>query len=125
MRGIIDMKIPLKIRTRLNESQLRDFYIKFAQRLSVGDTPERDALAISLGRDLYNAANYRGSRNDWFNLGVKLLNDADDKGFYKLETYGVQKKRMKKKTGSGYFGPYYDTFSVNLRIVDPRILEYA
>ena len=125
LRDVLDHKIPIKLQRRLSESQIRDFYTRFAQRLSVGDTPERDSLAIALGRDLYNSANYRGSRNEWYDLGVKLLDSADDKGFYKLETFGVQKKRMKKKTGSGYFGPYYDTFSVNLRIVDPRIQEYA
>jgi hypothetical protein len=27
--------------------------------------------------------------------------------------------------GGKYFGPYYDTFSVNIRVVDPRIVEYA
>lgn len=125
LRNILDLKIPIKIRARLSDSELREFYLRFAKRLAVGDTPDRDQLAIALGRDLFNAANYRGSRNEWFNLGVKLLDDAKDKGFYELETYGVQKKRMKSRNGGRYFGPYYDTFSVNLRIVDPRIQEYA
>lgn len=125
LRNVLDYNIPIKLKSRLSESQIRDFYTRFAQRLSVGDTPDRDQMAIALGRDLYNAANYRGSRNEWYNLGVKILNDADRKGFYELETFGVQKRRMKSRNGGRYFGPYYDTFSVNLRIVDPRIQEYA
>jgi len=32
---------------------------------------------------------------------------------------------MKSRMSGAYFGPYYDTFSVNLRIVDPRIQEYS
>lgn len=32
---------------------------------------------------------------------------------------------MKSRMGGRYFGPYYDTSAVNLRIVDPRIQEYA
>jgi hypothetical protein len=78
-----------------------------------------------LGRDLMNTANLNGARNEWFQIGNKLLDDANDKGFYKLETFGVQKRRMKSRIGGRYFGPYYDTFSVNLRIMDPRIQEYA
>jgi hypothetical protein len=42
-----------------------------------------------------------------------------------LETFGVQKRRMKSRNFGAYFGPYYDTFAVNLRITDPRIQEYA
>lgn len=125
LRNVLDHKIPFKIRNRLDDNDLKDFYLKFAKRLSMADTPDRDQLAVSLGRDLYNAANYRGSRNEWYNLGVKLLDDAKDKGFYELDTYGVQKRRMKSRNGNRYFGPYYDTFSVNVRIVDPDILEYA
>ena len=125
LRNILDLKIPLKIKVRMNDNQLRDFYLRFAQRLATGDTPDRDQMAIALGRDLFNAANYRGSRNEWYKLGVQLLDDAKDKGFYELETFGVQKRRMRSRNGGRYFGPYYDTFSVNLRIVDPRIQEYA
>jgi hypothetical protein len=125
LQGILDFKIPAKLRIRLSSSSLDNFYLKFAKRLSLADSPDRDQLAVALGRDLYNAANYRGSRNEWFNLGVKLLDDANDKGFYKLETFGVQKRRMKSRNFGKLFGPYYDTFSVNLRIIDPRIHEYS
>jgi hypothetical protein len=34
----------------------------------LADMPDRDQLAVQLGRDLYNMANYRGSRKvfwDW------------------------------------------------------------
>jgi SPP1 gp7 family putative phage head morphogenesis protein len=125
LRGILDYKIPVKLKRRLGEPDLHQFYLRFANRLSLADNPDRDQLAISLGRDLYNMASYRGSRNEWYKLGVKLLDDAKDKGFYSLETFGVQKRRMKSRNFGAYFGPYYDTFSVNLRITDPRIQEYA
>jgi hypothetical protein len=125
LRNILDLKIPYGIRSRLTDNELDKFYLSFAKRLGFADTPDRDQLAVQLGRDLYNKANRRGSRNEWFNLGVKILDDAKSKGFYELETYGVQKRRMKSKMGGNYFGPYYDTFAVNIRVVDPRILNYA
>jgi len=125
LRNVLDYKIPFKIKTRVDDKDLEEFYLRFAHRLSIADSPDRDQLAVNLGRDLYNMANYRGDRNQWFKLGVKLLDDASDKGFYKLETFGVQKRRMKARTGGKYFGPYYDTFSVNLRITDPRIQAYS
>jgi SPP1 gp7 family putative phage head morphogenesis protein len=125
LRNVLDYKIPLKIKVRLDDKDLDAFYLRFAKRLSVADSPDRDQLASTLGRDLYNMANYRGSRNDWFTLGVKLLDDANDKGFYKLETFGIQKRRMKSMMGGHYFGPYYDTFSVNLRIIHPSIQRYS
>jgi len=125
LRNILDLKIPYGIRSRLTDGELDKFYLSFAKRLGFADTPDRDQLAVQLGRDLYNKANRRGSRNEWFNLGVKILDDAKGKGFYELETYGVQKRRMKSKMGGNYFGPYYDTFAVNVRVVDPRLLNYA
>lgn len=125
LRGFLDLKIPFRIRSRMDDKDLKAFYLRFANRLSMADSPDRDQLAVNLGRDLFNGANLRGSRQEWYKLGVKLLDDAADKGFYELETYGVQKRRMKSRLSGQYFGPYYDTFSVNLRIVDPRIQEYA
>ena len=125
LRNILDYKIPVKLKIRLTDYDLETFYLRFAKRLSLADSPDRDQLAVALGRDLYNMANYRGSRQEWFQLGVKLLDDAADKGFYKLETFGVQKRRMKSRMSGNYFGPYYDTFAVNVRVIDPRIQEYA
>lgn len=125
LRSVLDLKIPLKLRARLDDADLEDFYLKFAKMIAAADTPDRDQLAVMLGRSLHNAANYRGSRNEWYKLGVQLLDDADDKGFYKLETFGVQKRRMKSRIGGRYFGPYYDTLSYNIRIIDEEILEYA
>ena len=125
LRNVLDRKIPPKLWVRLDDNQLDEFYLRFANRLSLADSPDRDQLAVSLGRDLYNSANWRGSRREWYNLGVKILDDAADKGFYKLETFGVQKRRMKSRMSGAYFGPYYDTFAVNLRIVDPRVQEYS
>ena len=122
---IIDTKIPMKIRARLDDNDLEDFYLKFAKMLAASDTPDRDQMAIALGRSLYNAANYRGSRNEWYNLGVKILDSAKDKGFYEVETFGVQKRRMKSRMGGNYFGPAYDTMSYNIRVVDPSINKYA
>jgi hypothetical protein len=125
LQGILDLKIPFGIRRRIAEKDIDDFYLKFAKLLSLADSPDRDQLAVILGRSLYNKANYRGSRREWYNLGLKLLDDANDKGFYTLETFGIQKRRMKSRNGGRYFGPYYDTFAVNLRITDPRIHEYS
>ena len=51
LRNVLDYNLPIKLKARLSESQLRDFYTRFAQRLSVGDTPDRDQMAIALGRD--------------------------------------------------------------------------
>lgn len=103
LRNVLDYHLPVKLKIRLTDSTLDDFYLKFAKRLSLADSPDRDQLAVTLGRDLYNLANYRGSRNEWYNLGLKLLDDADNKGFYKLETFGVQKRRMKSRMGGRYF----------------------
>jgi len=87
LRPIVDVRIPLKIKMRLSDSDLDNFYLKFAKQLSLADSPDRDQVAITLGRSLYNKANYRGTRNDWYKLGVSLLDIADSKGFYKLETF--------------------------------------
>lgn len=125
LRNILDHKIPFKIRNRISDENMQAFYLRFANRLSLADNPERDQLAITLGRDLYNSANYRGSRKEWYELGVKIIDDAQDKGFFKLETLSVQKRRMKSNKSNNYFGPYYDTLSISLRLVDPRIQEYA
>jgi SPP1 gp7 family putative phage head morphogenesis protein len=125
LRNVLDYKIPVKLKMRLTDDDLDNFYLRFAKRLSLADNPDRDQVAVALGRDLYNMANYRGARNEWYNLGLDILDTADEKGFYKLETFGVQKRRMKSRSGGSYFGPYYDTFAVNLRIVDPRIQQYA
>lgn len=128
LRNILDIKIAKYdpfVWNRLDDTQLRDFYLRFAKRLSLNNSPDRDQLAVSLGRDLYNLANYRGTKRQWYELGLKILDDAKDKGFYVLDTYGVQKRRMKSKLGNHYFGPYYDTEMVFLRITDKRILNYA
>ena len=125
LRNVLDYKIPVLLKARMPDHKLDSFYLKFARQLSLADSPDRDQFAIGLGRDLYNAANFRGSRNEWYELGKKILDDAADKGFYKLETFGVQKRRMKSRMGGRYFGQYYDTFAVNVRIVDPRIQRYA
>ena len=103
LRNVLDYKIPVLLKTRMPDHALDSFYLKFARQLSLADSPDRDQVAVALGRDLYNKANYRGSRNEWYNLGLKLLDDADDKGFYKLETFGVQKRRMKSRMGGRYF----------------------
>lgn len=125
LRNILDYKIPIIIRNRLSDRELQQFYLRFAQRLSMADLPDRDQLAVALGRDLYNAANINGARNVWYKLGVKILDDAASKGLYELETFGIQKRRMKSRLSNNYFGPYYDTFAVNLRIVDTEIQRYA
>lgn len=126
LRGFLDPVIlkhnPI-IWKRVNNRKLQQFYLRFANRLSLADSPDRDQLAIQLGRDLYNLANLNGSRSSWYNLGLKLI--ESNNSIYKLETFGVQKRRMKNKLSHQYYGPYYDTQSWNLRITDKSVLKYA
>ncbi len=111
---------------RLSDRDLQQFYLKLAHRLSLADNPDRDSLAVSIGRDLYNIANLNGGRNSWYKLGISILNDNRNLNkFFELETFGVQKRRMRSRLSGQYFGPYYDTMSYNLRITDPRIQEYS
>lgn len=110
---------------RLSERDLQQFYLKFAHRLSLADSPDRDQFAVALGRDLYNLANLNGGRRKWYELGMSLLESDNTKKFFEIETFGVQKRRMKSKMSDAYFGPYYDTLAYNIRVTDPRIQEYA
>jgi len=125
LRNVFDYRIPPIIRTRLSESDLQQFYLKFAHRLALADMPDRDDFAISLGRDLYNLANLNGNRNKWYELGLSLLEAKNVKKFFEIETYGVQKRRMKSRMSGQYFGPKYDISSYNLRLIDERIVEYS
>jgi SPP1 gp7 family putative phage head morphogenesis protein len=125
LRNVFDYKIPLIIRNRVSDRDLQQFYLKFAHRLSLADSPDRDQFAVALGRDLYNLANINGNRRKWYELGMSLLEAKNVKKFFEIETFGVQKRRMKSMMSGAYFGPYYDTLSYNIRIVDPRIQEYA
>jgi SPP1 gp7 family putative phage head morphogenesis protein len=128
LRNVFDYKIakeaPL-IWARLDDRTLQQFYLKFAHRLSLADMPDRDNFAVALGRDLHNLANFNGNRRDWYKLGMKLLEAKSANKFYEVETFGVQKRRMKSRMSGKYFGPYYDTVSYNIRITDKRIQEYA
>lgn len=125
LRHTLDRKLPAKLWLRLDENAKDLFYLRLAKRLALADSPDRDQLAVSIGKDLYNAAGYRGSRREWYELGVTILDHAKDKGIYELDSYGVQKRRMRSKLGGHYFGPYYDTQMIFLRITDPKILKYA
>jgi hypothetical protein len=125
LKPLLHPELPIVLRDRLTDRDLQQFYLRFAHRLALNDGPDRDQVAVSLGRDLHNLANLNGNRNDWYNLGMKLLSSKRTKKFYDIETFGVQKKRMKSRLGNGYFGPYYDTQSFNIKVVDPRILEYS
>jgi SPP1 gp7 family putative phage head morphogenesis protein len=125
LRNVFDYKIPLVIKNRISDRDLQQFYLRFAHRLSLADSPDRDQFAIALGRDLYNLANLNGYKRKWYDLGLSLLESKNVKKFFEVETFGVQKRRMKSKLSSAYFGPYYDTLSYNIRVVDPRIQEYA
>ncbi len=125
LRNIFDYKIPVLIKGRISDRELQQFYLKFAHRLSLADSPDRDSFAVSLGRDLYNLANLNGDRRAWYNLGMKLLEAKNVKKFFEIETFGVQKRRMKSKMSGQYFGPYYDALSYNIRVTDSRIQEYA
>ena len=125
LEGLIDTKLPIKLRLRLSDKQREMFYLRLAKRLAACDSPDRDQLAVTIGRELYNSANYRGTKREWYELGVKILDDAHNKGIYTLESFGVQKRRMKSMRGNHYFGPYYDTQMTYLRIIDPKLLEYS
>jgi SPP1 gp7 family putative phage head morphogenesis protein len=125
LRNVFDRKIPPVLRQRLSERELQQFYLRFAHRLSLADTPDRDQFAVGLGRDLYNLSNLKGSRRKWYELGMTLLDAPNVRKFFEVETYGVQKRRMKSRLSGAYFGPYYDTISYNIRVTDPRIQEYA
>ena len=128
LRNVFDTIIAKKnpiLWNRLDEQSIHQFYLKFAHRLSLADMPDRDAFAVSLGRDLYNLANLNGSRNKWFSLGMQILDDKNVNKFFKVETYGVQKRRMKSRLSGQYFGPYYDTLAYNIRVIDSRIQDYA
>ena len=125
LQDFFDTKIPGVVNLRLNDHEKKQFYLKFAHRLALADTPDFDQLAVSLGRDLYNLANINGTRRKWFEAGKRILESETTKKFYELETFGVQKRRMKSRMSGQYFGPYYDTLSMNIRIVDPRIQEYS
>ena len=128
LRSVFDKDIAKNapaVWSRMSDRDLQQFYLKFAHRLSLADTPDRDDLAVSLGRDLYHTANYNGSRKEWFTLGSAILNSKRVHKFFEIETYGVQKRRMKSRMSGKYFGPYYDTISYNIRVTDPNIQEYA
>lgn len=125
LRNVFDYKIPAIIRSRVSDRELQQFYLKFAHRLSLADSPDRDQFAASLGRDLYNLANLNGDRRKWYDLGMRLLEAKNVNKFFEIETFGVQKRRMKSALSGTYFGPYYDTLAYNIRIVDPRIQEYS
>jgi SPP1 gp7 family putative phage head morphogenesis protein len=131
LRNTFDYKIPLVIKRmpngkeRISESALQQFYLKFAHRLSLADMPDRDQFAIALGRDLYNLANMNGTRRKWYETGMKLLEAKNVNKFFEVETYGVQKRRMKSRLSGALFGPYYDTLSYNIRVTDPRVQKYS
>jgi SPP1 gp7 family putative phage head morphogenesis protein len=125
LREVFDLSIPLVIKNRLSDADLQQFYLKFAHRLSLADLPDRDQFAVALGRDLYNLANLNGARNAWYKLGMKLLEAKNVNKFFEIETFGVQKRRMKSRLSGTYFGPYYDTIAYNIRVTDPRVQEYA
>lgn len=125
LRNVFDYKIPIVIKKRLSEEDFQQFYLRFAHRLSLADGPDRDQFAIQLGRDLYNQANLNGDKNSWFKLGKELLEARNVKKFFDVDTFGIQKRRLKSKLSGKYFGPYYDTLSYNIRVTDPRIQRYA
>ena len=125
LRPIFGDAIPYKIKRRLTDRDLQQFYLRVAHRLSYSQLPDRDAMAIDLGRDLYNLANLNGGRNEWYKVGLSVLESKKASKLYKLETYGVQKRRMRSRMSGQYFGPYYDTQTWTLRVVDPRIQNYT
>jgi len=88
---------------RLDEGTLQQFYTRFAHRLALADTPDRDAFAVALGRDLYTLGNLNGDRKKWYDLGLSIIETDHTRKFFEVETYGVQKRRMKSKMSGSYF----------------------
>lgn len=128
LRSTFDLTIAKKVPTvwgRLSDRELQQFYLKFAHRLSLADSPDRDQFAVQLGRDLYNLANYNGDRRKWYELGMSILETKKVHRFFEIETFGVQKRRMKSRMSGNYFGPYYDTVAYNIRVTDPKIQRYS
>jgi hypothetical protein len=117
--------IPFKIWNRMDGPTIDQFFEGIVRRLALADLPDRDALAVSIGRSLYENANYRGSKEDWYNTGLAILHPLERKGMISLETFGVQKRRMRSRITGQYFGQYYDTFSETVRVMDKDILRYA
>ena len=125
IKPIFNTAIPIKISMRLSKDELDQFYLRLVHRLASADMPDIDQLAVDIGRDLYNSANFNGSRNEWHTLGMKILHSKGTEKLYELETFGVQKRRMRSRMSGSYFGPYYDTMSWNIRITDPRLRQYS
>ena len=128
LRTVFDRQIAVSnpvIWARLNDRKLQQFYLRMANRLALADSPDLDGLATQLGRDLYTQANINGDRYRWHELGRKILDAPGAKKFYELETFGVQKRRMRSRMSGNYFGPYVDTQAWNIRITDKRIQKYA
>jgi len=128
LRTVFDRQIAVSnpvIWARLNDRKPQQFYLRMANRLALADSPDLDGLATQLGRDLYAQANINGDRYKWHELGRKILDAPGAKKFYELETFGVQKRRMRSRMSGNYFGPYVDTQAWNIRITDKRIQKYA
>ena len=117
--------VPLHVYIRLSSEDIALFNSRLILRLAAADSPDRDQLAMSIGRDLYMAANYRGSKREWFEVGNAILDDLEKDGVLVTKTFGVQKRRMKSRNGGRYFGPYYDTEMRYIEIQDKDMLEYA
>ena len=125
IKPFVDYNLPIMITRNIDKFELKNFYQKFVMRLAQDDAPDRDQLAISLGRDLYNLANLRGDKQGWYKLGLDILDRGEASGLYRLESRGTQKRRMRGKATGAYFGQYYDTKAWNLVIQDKRLKRYS
>jgi len=123
-KGILRTELPPVLKVRLENTDLRKFYERLVRRLAASEMPDRDQLALQLGRDLYNMGNLNGNKDAWYKVGKAILESDRVKKLYELETYGVQKRRLRSRMTGKYFGPYYDTISYNIRVTDPRIVKY-
>jgi len=123
--SIMGNRIPFKVWNRMSDQDLDIFFLKVARRLAMADLPDRDALAVSIGRQLYESTNYRGSKDEWYQAGLAILAPLADKELIAFETFGVQKRRMRSRITGQYFGQYYDTFSETVRLLDEDVHKYA
>jgi SPP1 gp7 family putative phage head morphogenesis protein len=141
MKRLSSSRLPIIIKNRLDEvakiekkwfglfgvkqvTQEDLLWRRIAGRIANQETPDYDTLAVSIGKDAYNSAKLRGDINDWRKLGVSILDDQINKGWLDIETVSVTKRRFKKSQGRGFAGPVYDTFSKQLRVVEPRLRRY-
>jgi len=123
--GLFTQSIPFQFWGRISLEERQKIIEQFFMKLIKGDTVERDNLAIWLGQKIYQSAAIRGDRNEWFTLGMSILEKNQNKGLFVLETFGVQKRRMHARMTGQYFGQVYDTSTWFVRVTEKELVDYG